>query len=99
MWISTVTFDLVTIRTLLPEDVAAVYYAIQNKKEELRLGGVNEGAQVEGFTKPPQLVSIDPNETTLVIKRTWSTQAKAQEFADFCDAAADWVTGTVEQQP
>ena len=34
MWISSVTFDLVTIRTLMEEDVVAVYYSIQNRKEE-----------------------------------------------------------------
>ena len=100
MWISSVTFDLVTIRTLMEEDVVAVYYSIQNRKEELRFGGSpDEGAPVEGFEKPPQLVLIPPDQTHLTIKRSWSTQAKAQEFADFCDAAADWITGSVEEQP
>jgi hypothetical protein len=100
MWISNVTFDLVTIRTLPEEDVVAVYYSIQNKKEELRFGGgSDEGAPVEGFEKPPQLINLDPNQTHLTIKRIWSTQAKAQEFADFCDTAADWITGAVEEQP
>ena len=97
MWISTITYDLVSVRATDPAEVISVFTGIQNKKDEIRAVDGN-GNPVAGF-EPKDL--SDPSyqeESTAEIKRAWNTQSAAEEFVNFATSAADFVTGTVEEQ-
>lgn len=96
MWISTSTVDLVALRALPSEQGAELLALLQAKRYELA-GTDNDGASTPEFPAVQSIPSVDPNLNTLVIKRNWSTQAKAQEFADFGNATADFITVTVEE--
>lgn len=96
MWISTSIVDLAALRALPSEQVAELLALVQTKRYELA-GTNDDGASIPGFLQPVSVGDVDPNLTSLVIKRNWSTQAKAQEFADFGNATADFITITVEE--
>lgn len=97
MWLSCITYDLVALRALPAEDAFDVLISVMNKRNELA-GVDNDGASVPEFPAPASIADIDPNLSTLIIKRSWTTQAKAQEFSDFADAAAEFITASVEEQ-
>ena len=97
MWLSSVTYDLVAVRALPPEDAFDIFLSIQNKKADMSLN-IGDGSTTPEFPAPITIDEVDPNLTSLIIKRAWSTQDRAQEFADFAVAAAEWITATVEQQ-
>lgn len=97
MWISTITYDLVSIRAADPATVLSVFTEIGQKKNELQTVD-GAGSSVPGF-EPKEL--SDPSyqdESTAEIKRAWNTQTAAEEFVNFANSAADFVTGTVEEQ-
>ena len=97
MWLSSVTYDLVAMRALDHEDVFDILLLVQNKKADMSVN-IGDGSATPEFPAPPTMDEVDPNLTSLTIKRAWSTQDRAQEFADFAAAAAEWITATVEQE-
>lgn len=97
MWLSVVTYDLAGFRTLSPEMIHLIFQSIGAKRTELAAidGG---GGGVEGFRAPGNLSDIAPTVNTFVIKRAWNTESAAQEFANFADAASEYITSTIEDQ-
>lgn len=97
MWLTTVTLDLVGIRALAPEISYSIIQSIVAKRQELRdIDG--KGGYLPGSPELDPIDSIDPTQTTLVVKRVWNTELAAQELVDFLNAASEHVTATVEEQ-
>jgi hypothetical protein len=94
MWLTTITYDSIGLRTLDPSVFANMIMSIQDKKTILKSID-NAGHAVPGFDAPSQ---IDPNVDTVIIKRLWNTESAAREFASFVDAASEFITVTVEEQ-
>jgi len=97
MWLSVVTHDLVALRAAAPDQVSQILLSIQAKKNELS-GPENDGQSLPEFSAPTSTDEVDPTSTSLTVKRSWSTQAKAQEFADFVNSTGNFFTATIEQQ-
>ena len=98
MWITTITIDLVAVRNLTEEEQHTVLLSIRDKKNELRQDPTVGGEGVLPFGPVDNLADLPPDQTTLVIKRQWTSETVAREFATFADAAADFITATVEEQ-
>lgn len=97
MWLTTVTLDLVGIRALAPEISYPIIQSIIVKRLELRaIDG--KGGYLPGSPELDSLDSIDPTQTTLVVKRVWNTESAALEFVTFLNAASEHITATVEEQ-
>lgn len=97
MWLSCITYDLVALRAMPADQANEILVSIKNKKRDLA-GLDNDGESIPEFPAPASFEDPDPNLTSLTIKRSWVTQAKAQEFSDFADAAAEFITASVEEQ-
>ena len=94
MWLTTITYDSIGLRTLDPSVFADIVSSLQDKKTILKSID-NAGHAVPGFDSPSQ---VDPNVDTVVIKRLWNTESAAREFASFADAASEFITVSVEEQ-
>lgn len=95
MWITTITYDSAGLLTISPEDFEQIRVSIEDKKNTLKsIDGA--GNSIPGFEKP-QIGTIDPS-SPVVIKRGWNTESAAREFANFADAASEFIVVSVEEQ-
>lgn len=94
MWLSVLTYDLVGLRSADQAISGAVLESIRTKRQEL--GAIDgAGSAILGDVQPEE---IDPAATTHVIKRAWNSESSARDFADFADAASEFITSSVEEQ-
>lgn len=99
MWITTITYDVAVLREMDDAEQLAHFTSIQNKKTEIREGSSdNDGLPVDGYSLPGHIDDIPFAQASLLIKRSWSNEAKARLFAEHFDNL-DWAIATVEEQP
>lgn len=97
MWISVFNFDLAAMRLLDVETRAQLVQSLVDKKQELRGGDDTDGQSVPGFEAVEPSVIMPSDETSMVVKRAWKTEAAAAAFVNFANAASSTITATMEQ--
>ena len=93
MWLSKITYDLVTARENLPVFLNIVRPPIYANRIELQAKyGGGDGVTINWDEV------IDSDIPAVIGIRSWPTESAAQEHVDFAVFQADYITGTVEEQ-
>ena len=97
MWITTVNYNASMIResTDLP-NILDTFQQIRQKRSDLQAVDLAGDTLPEFPEIPVNKVPLDA--ATIVIKRAWTQETSAREFADFINQLSEFASAIVEEQ-